>query len=94
MSHVYAQSSSMPAQPELTNDPWNLLLAPRLEEHPLAPGMSAVTFGLGSEATGTYDADLSLKGSAELRRATSVVQADAIHYDVVRTLRMHSGTWC
>lgn len=82
MSHVYAQSSSMPAQPELTNDPWSLLLAPRLEEHPLAPGMSAVTFGLGSEATGTYDADLSLKGSAELRRATSVVQADAIHYDV------------
>jgi LPS-assembly protein len=84
MGHAYAQSGSMGAQPEQTDSPWSLLLAPQLDEHPLAPGMSPATFGLGNEATGTSDVDLSLKGSAELRRATAVVQAEAIHYDVDR----------
>ncbi|SMG13564.1 LPS-assembly protein LptD [Paraburkholderia susongensis] len=79
-----AQLSSAAAQPEPIDGPWSLSLAPQLEEHPLAPGMQAATFGIASNATGTLNQDLSLKGSAELRRVTAVVQADAIHYDVDR----------
>jgi LPS-assembly protein len=82
--HAYAQSSGTVAQAAPVGDPWGLSLAPQLDEHPLAQGMPAAIFGLGSEANGTYGTDMFLKGSAALRRAATVVQADAIHYDVDR----------
>lgn len=81
---AYAQLSGDAAQPERLDGPWSLSVTPQLGEHPLAPGQTPATFGIGSSATGTSDQDLALKGSAELRRATAVVQADAIHYDVDR----------
>jgi len=81
---AYAQLTGGAAQPERLEGPGSLSVAPQLSEHPLAPGQSATTFGIGKQATSTPDQDLALKGSAELRRLTAIVQADAIHYDVDR----------
>ncbi|WEY41663.1 LPS-assembly protein LptD [Paraburkholderia sp. SUR17] len=77
-----AQLAAQAALPYRIDSPWGLQLAPELVEHPLAPGEQAATFTDGSSATGTSNTDLALKGNADLRSGTSVVKADALHYDV------------
>ncbi len=72
--------SAAAAQP-LGTSPWDLRLAPQLEEHPLRAGSKPAGFVLADHTSGTTDQDLAAKGSAELRRGTSVVKADALHYD-------------
>lgn len=79
---AHAQLAGDAAQAARLDGPTSLSIAPELGEHVLAPGQSAVTFGIANSATGTTNQDLSLKGDAQLRRLTAVVQADAIHYDV------------
>jgi LPS-assembly protein len=81
-SPAHAQLSGAAAQPQPTDGPWGLLLAPQIEEHALAPGMSAAVFGIAESANGTEDRDLSLKGQGELRHTVTVMKGDAIHYDV------------
>ncbi|WP_242448897.1 LPS-assembly protein LptD [Burkholderia metallica] len=76
-----AQLQGAAAQPYRIGDAWGLRVASQLVEHPLAAGQVATTFGIGATASGTVDQDLSLHGSAELRRGPSAVKADAIHYD-------------
>ncbi|WP_257744455.1 LPS-assembly protein LptD [Burkholderia glumae] len=76
-----AQLVGAAAQPQPLGSPWDLRLAPQLEEHPLRPGTKPAGFVLADHASGTVDQDLAAKGSAELRRGTTIVKADALHYD-------------
>ncbi len=76
-----AQLSGAAAQPQPFDAPWGLRLAPQLEEHPSIPGSAPATFVIGEGATGTADADVAVKGSAELRRGVAVIKADTFHYD-------------
>ncbi|WP_442807771.1 LPS-assembly protein LptD [Trinickia soli] len=76
-----AQLSGAAAQPQPTDAPWGLRLAPQLTEHPLPAGSAPAAFVLGDRTNGTSDRDVSAKGSAELRRGVAVIKADAFHYD-------------
>ncbi|KAF1054515.1 MAG: LPS-assembly protein LptD [Burkholderia gladioli] len=77
-----AQLAGSAAAPQpLGASPWDLRLVPQLEEHPLRTGSKPVGFVLADHTSGTTDQDLAAKGSVELRRGTSVVKADALHYD-------------
>ncbi|OAJ55105.1 LPS biosynthesis protein [Paraburkholderia ginsengiterrae] len=78
---AHAQETGAAVQTDLPGDAWALQFAPRLDEHPLVDGQTPFTFALGMAATATTNQDLALRGAAELRRARSVVKADAIHYD-------------
>lgn len=77
----HAQLTGAAAQPQPLDSPWDLRLAPQLEEHPLKQGAKPATFVIADHTSGTADQDLAAKGSAELRRGDAVVKADAIHYD-------------
>ena len=46
-----------------------------------AAGQKPATFVLGDTTNGTTDQDMAAKGSAEVRRNTVVIKADALHYD-------------
>ncbi|WP_213780586.1 LPS-assembly protein LptD [Caballeronia sp. dw_276] len=76
-----AQLSGAAADTQPLGDPWSLRLAPQLEERPLRQGDQPATFVLGDRTLGTADQDMAAKGSAELRRNTSVIKSDALHYD-------------
>lgn len=76
-----AQLAGSAAQPQSLDSPWDLRLAPQLEEHPLRTGSKPAGFVLADHTSGTADQDLAAKGSAELRRGTTIVKADALHYD-------------
>ncbi|ANB71291.1 LPS biosynthesis protein [Paraburkholderia phytofirmans OLGA172] len=78
---AHAQLVGEAAQPQPIDAPWGMQLAPQLEEHPLQAGQKAATFVLGDTASGTTDQDMAAKGSAEVRRNTFVIKADALHYD-------------
>jgi LPS-assembly protein len=78
---AHAQLVGEAAQPQSIYAPWGMRLAPQLEDHLLQPGQSPATFVLGDAASGTIDQDLAAKGSAEVRRNTTVIKADALHYD-------------
>jgi LPS-assembly protein len=78
---THAQLVGDAAQAQPVDAPWGLRLAPQLEEHPVAPGQRPATFVLGDSTTGTGGQDMAAKGSAEVRRNTSVIKADALHYD-------------
>ncbi|MGU7775387.1 LPS-assembly protein LptD [Burkholderia sp. MR1-5-21] len=77
----HAQLAGAAAQPQPLDSPWDLRLAPQLDEHPLKDGSKPATFVIADHTSGTADQDLAAKGSAELRRGDAVVKADAIHYD-------------
>ncbi|KVZ06528.1 LPS-assembly protein LptD [Burkholderia stagnalis] len=77
----HAQLTGAAAQPQPLDSPWDLRLAPQLEEHPLKEGAKPATFVIADHTSGTAEQDLAAKGSAELRRGDAVVKADAIHYD-------------
>ncbi|XDJ36147.1 MAG: LPS-assembly protein LptD [Burkholderia sp.] len=77
-----AQLTGTTADPQpLGASPWDLRLAPQLEEHPLRPGSKPAGFVLADHTSGTTNQDLAAKGSAELRRCTTIVKADTLHYD-------------
>ncbi|HEX7907916.1 MAG TPA: LPS-assembly protein LptD [Paraburkholderia sp.] len=78
---AHAQLVGEAAQPQPIDAPWGMQLAPQLEEHPLQSGQKPATFVLGDTTSGTTDQDLAAKGSAEVRRNTFVIKADALHYD-------------
>ena len=78
---AHAQLVGEAAQPQPIDAPWGMQLAPQLEEHPLPEGQKAATFVLGDTTSGTTDQDMAAKGSAEVRRNTFVIKADALHYD-------------
>jgi LPS-assembly protein len=78
---AHAQLVGEAAQPQPIDAPWGMQLAPQLEEHPLQPGQKGATFILGDTTSGTTDQDMAAKGSAEVRRNTFVIKADALHYD-------------
>jgi LPS-assembly protein len=78
---AHAQLVGEAAQPQPIDAPWGMQLAPQLEEHPLKAGQKPATFVLGDTTTGTTDQDMAAKGSAEVRRNTVVIKADALHYD-------------
>ncbi|MEA3129672.1 MAG: LPS-assembly protein [Paraburkholderia sp.] len=78
---AHAQLVGEAAQPQPIDAPWGMQLAPQLEEHPLQAGQKPATFVLGDTTTGTTDQDMAAKGSAEVRRNTFVIKADALHYD-------------
>ena len=78
---AHAQLVGDAAQAQPVDAPWGLRLAPQLEEHPVAGGQRPATFVLGDSTTGTSGQDMAAKGSAEVRRFTSVIKADALHYD-------------
>src|SRR5471030_3116911 len=69
---AHAQLVGEAAQPQPFYEPWGMRLAPQLEEHPLQTGQKPATFVLGDTASGTVDQHLAAKGSAEVRRNTSV----------------------
>lgn len=77
----HAQLTGAAAQPQMLDSPWDLRLAPQLEEHPHKEGAKPATFVLADHTSGTADQDLAAKGSAEIRRGDAAVKADAIHYD-------------
>lgn len=77
----HAQLVGAAAQPQQLDAPWGLRLAPQIEEHPAVPGSLPSTFVLGDRASGTADRDIAAKGSAEVRRPTAVIKADALHYN-------------
>lgn len=77
----YAQLSGAAAQPQPLDSPWDLRLAPQLEDHPLKDGAKPAAFVIADHTSGTAEQDLAAKGSAELRRGDAIVKADAIHYD-------------
>ncbi|MFD1557196.1 LPS-assembly protein LptD [Paraburkholderia silviterrae] len=79
--YAQAQEQGAAEPPSQADDAWALQLAPQLDEHPITDGHAPAVFGEGNSATGTANQDLALKGAAQLRRAQSVVKADAIHYD-------------
>nr|WKF58316.1 LPS-assembly protein LptD [Paraburkholderia busanensis] len=78
---AHAQLVGEAAQPQPIDSTWGMQLAPQLEERPLQPGQKPATFVLGDTTSGTTDQDLAAKGSAEVRRNTMVIKADALHYD-------------
>ncbi|TDY25240.1 LPS-assembly protein [Paraburkholderia sp. BL6665CI2N2] len=78
---AHAQLVGEAAQPQPIDAPWGMQLAPQLEDHPLQTGQKPATFVLGDATTGTSDQDMAAKGSAEVRRNTVVIKADALHYD-------------
>ncbi|RKF37460.1 LPS-assembly protein LptD [Paraburkholderia fungorum] len=78
---AHAQLVGEAAQPQPIDAPWGMQLAPQLEEHSLQAGQKPATFVLGDTTSGTTDQDLAAKGSAEVRRNTFVIKADALHYD-------------
>jgi LPS-assembly protein len=78
---AHAQLVGEAAQPQPIDAPWGMQLAPQLEERPLQQGQKPATFVLGDTTTGTTDQDMAAKGSAEVRRNTVVIKADALHYD-------------
>ncbi|MFL9914317.1 LPS-assembly protein LptD [Paraburkholderia fungorum] len=78
---AHAQLVGEAAQPQPIDAPWGMQLAPQLEEHPLQTGQKAATFVLGDTTSGTTDQDMAARGSAEVRRNTFVIKADALHYD-------------
>jgi len=78
---AHAQLVGEAARPQPIDAPWGMQLAPQLEEHPLQSGQKPATFVLGDSTSGTTDQDMAAKGSAEVRRNTSVIKADALHYD-------------
>ena len=78
---AHAQLVGEAAQPQSIDAPWGMRLAPQLEEHPLPAGQKPATFVLGDSTSGTTDQDMAAKGSAEVRRNTAVIKADALHYD-------------
>jgi LPS-assembly protein len=78
---AHAQLVGEAAQPQPIDAPWGMQLAPQLEERPLQPGQKPATFVLGDTTSGTTDQDMAAKGSAEVRRNTVVIKADALHYD-------------
>jgi LPS-assembly protein len=77
-----AQLSGNAAAPQPIDAQWGLRLAPQIEEHLLPPGSAPATFVLGDQTSGTANRDVAARGSAEIRRTTSVTKADALHYDV------------
>ncbi|KVM66963.1 LPS biosynthesis protein [Burkholderia ubonensis] len=77
----HAQLTGAAAQPQPLDSPWDLRLAPQLEDHPLKEGAKPAAFVIADHTSGTADQDLAAKGSAELRRGNAVVKADALHYD-------------
>ncbi|HWT34904.1 MAG TPA: LPS-assembly protein LptD, partial [Paraburkholderia sp.] len=79
LSHAQLAGEAAQAQP--IDAPWGLRLAPQLEGHSTPDGQSPATFVLGDSTTGTADQDIAAKGSAEVRRGTSALKADALHYD-------------
>lgn len=78
---AHAQLVGEAAQPQPIDAPWGMRLAPQLEDHPLQASQKPATFVLGDTTSGTTDQDLAAKGSAEVRRNTFVIKADALHYD-------------
>src|ERR1700712_706275 len=76
-----AQLTGAAADTQPLGEPWSLRLAPQLEERPPRQGDQPATFVLGNRTTGTADQDMAAKGAAELRRNTSVIKSDALHYD-------------
>ncbi|RDK00593.1 LPS-assembly protein LptD [Paraburkholderia lacunae] len=78
---AHAQLTGEAAQPQPIDAPWGMQLAPQLEEHLLQPGQKPAAFVLGDSTSGTTDQDMAAKGSAEIRRNTLVIKADALHYD-------------
>ncbi|MGY6252109.1 LPS-assembly protein LptD [Paraburkholderia caledonica] len=78
---AHAQLAGEAAQPQPIDPPWGMQLAPQLEDHVLQPGQKPATFVLGDATNGTTDQDMAVKGSAEVRRNTVVIKADALHYD-------------
>ncbi|MFM0060563.1 LPS-assembly protein LptD [Paraburkholderia phytofirmans] len=78
---AHAQLVGEAAQPQPIDAPWGMQLAPQLEDRPLQTGQKPATFVLGDATTGTSDQDMAAKGSAEVRRNTVVIKADALHYD-------------
>jgi LPS-assembly protein len=78
---AHAQLGGDAAYPQPLDGPGSLRLAPQLEEHPLKSGQQPSSFLLGDRATGTSDEDMAAKGSAEVRRTTTVIKGDALHYD-------------
>ena len=78
---THAQLVGEAAQAQPVDVPWGLRLAPQLEERPLQSGQRPATFVLGNTVTGTGNQDAAAKGSAELRRNTAVIKAEALHYD-------------
>ncbi len=78
---AHAQLAGDAAVPQPVDAPWGLRLAPELKDYPLAAGQKPAAFVIGDTATGTTNRDVAVKGSGELRRYTSVVKADALHYD-------------
>jgi len=78
---AHAQLVGEAAQPQPIDAPWGMQLAPQLEDHPLQASQKPATFVLGDTTSGTTDQDLAAKGSAEVRRNTFVIKADALHYD-------------
>ncbi|MFC0398278.1 LPS-assembly protein LptD [Paraburkholderia rhizosphaerae] len=78
---AHAQLVGQAAQAQRLDSPWDLQLAPQLEDHTVPTGERAATFVLSDSTTGTADRDVAAKGSAEVRQATSVIKADALHYD-------------
>ena len=78
---AHAQLAGEAAQPQPIDPPWGMQLAPQLEDHALQPGQKPATFVLGDSTNGTTDQDMAVKGSAEVRRNTVVIKADALHYD-------------
>ncbi|WP_429318869.1 LPS-assembly protein LptD [Paraburkholderia sp. GAS448] len=78
---THAQLVGDAAQAQPVDVPWGLRLAPQLEERPLQSGQRPATFVLGDTVTATGDQDMAAKGSAEVRRNTAVIKADALHYE-------------
>lgn len=76
-----AQLSGAAAEPQAFGSPWDLRLAPQLDEHPQKQGGKPATFVLADHTNGTAEQDLAAKGAAEIRRGNAAVKADAIHYD-------------
>ncbi|KAF1030304.1 MAG: LPS-assembly protein LptD [Burkholderia plantarii] len=76
-----AQLSGTAAAPQLLGSPWDLRLAPQLEDHPLKGDSKPAIFVIGDHTNGTADQDVAAKGRAELRRGNAIVKADALHYD-------------
>ena len=81
-SPAHAQLSGTAAQAESIDARWGLRLAPEIGEHPLPASASPVVFGMGESANGSEDRDMSLRGKGEIRRDSTIVKGDALHYDV------------
>ncbi|GLU31356.1 LPS-assembly protein LptD [Trinickia caryophylli] len=77
-----AQSATPATECERLSDERGLCLAPTLERHPAQPGQHPAVFVSGLLATQSDGADVAAKGDAELRRASSAIKADALHYSV------------